>query len=386
MDWRSEQTVWRIQKRYHCRDRERGTNFRPPQTDLPGHRLVENRTRLLVTTETLHLSHKSPILLSNRIANHARRKQIHPRSRITLRPCGGRSLGRSRRSQVHVYFVLGCEDLTIAVDHKPLLKLFGDRSLKNIPNPRLRNLKEKTLQYKFSMTHIPGKKHRAADTISRHPTRDPMKMPLNNDVASLQSSPRLFPPRFRAYLPEETSLSAFILHSAPIQSVTWNRVRNATASDEDMFLLSSSIDHGFPDNRLDFPPSLREYFPFRDDLFTLDGVILYKERVMIPPSLRPPCCTSRGHLHELEGRSISILAGNHTWYLCCQNQLHPLQPPMTNSGKAMILNWKLCFLEYLLRSSSCYWWCNCKFFWNIRISSNLWTCFWYPKVSKSLLP
>ena len=56
------------------RNRRQHTNFRPPLTHLPGHRLVENRTRLLVTTETLHLSHKSPILLSNRMANHARRK------------------------------------------------------------------------------------------------------------------------------------------------------------------------------------------------------------------------------------------------------------------------------------------------------------------------
>ncbi|GFS27731.1 enzymatic polyprotein [Elysia marginata] len=35
------------------------------------------------------------------------------------------------------YFALGCKDLTIAVDHKPLIKLFGDRSLADIPNPRL---------------------------------------------------------------------------------------------------------------------------------------------------------------------------------------------------------------------------------------------------------
>ena len=47
------------------------------------------------------------------------------------------------------YFVLGCDDLIIAVDHKPLLKIFSDRSLDNIPNPRLRNLKEKTLRYRF---------------------------------------------------------------------------------------------------------------------------------------------------------------------------------------------------------------------------------------------
>ena len=34
---------------------------------------------------------------------------------------------------------LGCSNLIIAVDHKPLLKLFGDRSLEDIPNTRLRN-------------------------------------------------------------------------------------------------------------------------------------------------------------------------------------------------------------------------------------------------------
>ena len=41
------------------------------------------------------------------------------------------------------HFVLGCENLIVAVDHKPL-KLIGDRSLGDISNSRLRNLKEKT--------------------------------------------------------------------------------------------------------------------------------------------------------------------------------------------------------------------------------------------------
>jgi len=42
------------------------------------------------------------------------------------------------------HFVLGCKNLTVAVDHQPLLKIFGDRSLNNISNTRLRNLKDKT--------------------------------------------------------------------------------------------------------------------------------------------------------------------------------------------------------------------------------------------------
>ena len=41
------------------------------------------------------------------------------------------------------HFVIGCNDLTIAVDHKPLIKLFTDRALEDIPNARLRNLNKK---------------------------------------------------------------------------------------------------------------------------------------------------------------------------------------------------------------------------------------------------
>ncbi len=68
------------------------------------------------------------------------------------------------------FFVLGCDDLIVAVDHKPLLKVFGDRCLEDISNILiLRNLKEKTLRYRFRMVHIPGIKHKAADALSRHP-------------------------------------------------------------------------------------------------------------------------------------------------------------------------------------------------------------------------
>ena len=82
------------------------------------------------------------------------------------------------------HFVLGCTNLVISVDHKPPLKIFGDRSLNQISNPRLRNRKEKTLQYYFIMVHVPGVKNKASDAISRHPTSalQPLKMQLSDDI------------------------------------------------------------------------------------------------------------------------------------------------------------------------------------------------------------
>ena len=49
------------------------------------------------------------------------------------------------------YLILGCNDLTVATDHKPLLGLLNNRSLANIGNRRLLNLKEKTLDYRFNI-------------------------------------------------------------------------------------------------------------------------------------------------------------------------------------------------------------------------------------------
>ena len=37
------------------------------------------------------------------------------------------------------YFILGCDNLTVVTDHKPLLKIFGDRHLDDISNVRLQN-------------------------------------------------------------------------------------------------------------------------------------------------------------------------------------------------------------------------------------------------------
>ena len=83
------------------------------------------------------------------------------------------------------YFMLGCDDLILAVDHKPLLKVLRDRSLEDIPNAGLRNLKEKTLRSKFRLVHIPGGKHRAADGVSRQPTGRAEKMTLTDDISAI---------------------------------------------------------------------------------------------------------------------------------------------------------------------------------------------------------
>ena len=184
------------------------------------------------------------------------------------------------------HFVLGCSDLIVAVDHKPLLKIFGDRSLEDIPNPRLLNLKEKTLQYRFKMVHIPGVRHAAADAVSRHPISDAEELNLPDDVACI-APPHDFLLAIRSSPAVESEIC---VHYSPpteiVGAVTWDEIRVATASDTNMNLLIDLVENGFPESRSELDPEVKIFYQYRDSLSTFDGVVMYRDRIVIPPSLR----------------------------------------------------------------------------------------------------
>ena len=115
------------------------------------------------------------------------------------------------------YFVFGYENLVVAVDHKPLLKILGDHSLEQIPNARLRNLKEKTLRYKFCLVHIPGVKHLAADGVSRHPISREEKMTLTDDIYVIHQDYSSDEPQPLPTLPH-SSLAGLRMHELDITS------------------------------------------------------------------------------------------------------------------------------------------------------------------------
>ena len=68
------------------------------------------------------------------------------------------------------YFTQGCDNLVVVTDHKPLVKIFGDRTLDEITNSRLFRLKQRTLPWRFDIVYLPGKSNHAADATSRHPS------------------------------------------------------------------------------------------------------------------------------------------------------------------------------------------------------------------------
>ena len=174
------------------------------------------------------------------------------------------------------------------------MKIFGDRSLENLPNARLRNLKEKSLRFKFTLVHVPGVKHKAADAVSRQPSGSPhpKKLFLADDVANI------------CQVEEAAHEDQWIKHAqiaalSEIKSLTWEKVQDANINDVTMKSLMEAIESG-DIRRHDFAatPTLKPYLKFRNNLYTLDGVILYRQRILVPPALRADVLDSLHAAHQ----------------------------------------------------------------------------------------
>ena len=207
------------------------------------------------------------------------------------------------------HFVLGCSDLQIAVDHKPLLKLFGDRSLEDISNTRLRNLKEKTLRYRFRMVYIPGVRNHTSDALSRHPSGicQPARLELQDDHHSsaatcLPASPtptsRVDDISIHSSPNDDDGLATALCAAVLDAPITWEDLQIATAADTNLQNLSDVIEDGPPDARHHLPAGIRDYFPFIHDLSSVNGVICRGERIVIPAKLRQTCLNALHAAHQ----------------------------------------------------------------------------------------
>ena len=70
------------------------------------------------------------------------------------------------------FYLKGGTHFTVATDHKLLEGIFA-KDFYDIPNPRLQRLREKLVEYNFTVTWVPGKSHHIADALSCAPLFSP---------------------------------------------------------------------------------------------------------------------------------------------------------------------------------------------------------------------
>ena len=245
-------------------------------------------------------------------------------------------------------FTLGHPQLYLAVDHKPLLAILGpNQDLSDLINPRLMNFKLKSMAYRFTTIHIPGKQHVVPDTLSRRsdnqsnegtssisltPT-DSAVQPLYSEtfgppswvqqpeistigftnVGDSQDNEALY---LLAALSDSAEASATVALPNPdllyneqtssvlaalstgsekdLQALTWDRLSSICAADEEYKKLHLVVSQGFPNGKDEYSKYIQEYFKLKDNLTTLGPVIMLQNRPVIPEHIRKEVLN---HLH-----------------------------------------------------------------------------------------
>ena len=140
------------------------------------------------------------------------------------------------------HFVLGCDKLTVAVDHKPLLGIINDKSLADIENPRLLMLKEKTLWFNFKVIHVAGILNSGPDYISRtagaNTTTKEVRVGCILALASVMSDDA------DSVIIEDSDIIDGVvasLGSLPVKAVTFEDIKREVNRDQEMLDLVSAI-------------------------------------------------------------------------------------------------------------------------------------------------
>ena len=91
-------------------------------------------------------------------------------------PIEGESLAVVNALQKTKHYTQGCDRLVVCTNHVPLVPVLSTKALENIDNPRLMRLVQKTLSWRFSVIHIPGKQLAGPDMLSRIPANPGPKL------------------------------------------------------------------------------------------------------------------------------------------------------------------------------------------------------------------
>ena len=97
------------------------------------------------------------------------------------------------------------------------------------------------------------------------------------------------------------------------QVISWDRLETHSSQDNVITTLVDIINMGIPDNRDIGPENTREYLRFRSELSTIDPVMLYGKRVIMPTSLQAEGQKVLHSAHEGTTRTTARAMGSVHW-------------------------------------------------------------------------
>ena len=153
--------------------------------------------------------------------------------------------------------------LSVETDHKPLLGI--QRKDIHELSPRFQRLRLKLLKFDFELSHISGQSNVIADVLSRSG--------IGDDVSRTVTLNGL----------ERQVLSVVV--SKPFSSAKLNEVIQMSREDEQIETVKNYVQNGWPEaSKCD--PITKPFWNLRNDLSISGELLLYREALVIPKSMR----------------------------------------------------------------------------------------------------
>ena len=153
----------------------------------------------------------------------------------------------------------------VETDHKPLVPLFGNKRLDELPL-RVQRFRMRMMRYTFSISHVPGKDLVMADTLSRAPGPGG----TNQEV--------LLREEVEAYVDA-------VYESIPATEGRLEEIRKSQDEEHTLRLVKTYCQTGWPDRRA-MPDLAKPFHSVASELTVEKGLLMRGSRVVIPSTLR----------------------------------------------------------------------------------------------------
>ena len=173
-------------------------------------------------------------------------------------------------------YILGRSNVRVQSDHKPLMTIFTKPILTN--PKRLQRMRLRLQKYSLTVEYKPGLEMYISDTLSR------ASLP-QQEVTSDSPQYIIFQVAEERQFQEELT-EVNMEQDVFVTDERLHRIREETLREPALQALANMITKGWPDDKCEVPLSIREYWPYRDELATQNGIIYTGTRVIIPTNMK----------------------------------------------------------------------------------------------------
>ena len=188
------------------------------------------------------------------------------------------------------FFLHGIPHFEIISDHKSLVQVFK-QPLADVVNSRMLRLREKILDYNFTLQWAPGNKHLLADALSRRPLFAPPEDP-------------------EADLDDHGAVANIIAADPSLQELY-----DAAEADQGYQTLVAAIKRGTPFSSLSDTHYTRDFKSVYEDLSVHDDclVVLHGHRIVVPKAARGAVLQQLHAAHPGIVRSLQLARNLFMW-------------------------------------------------------------------------